>query len=231
MRIVGLIGGLSWESTVTYYSQINQTVRQRLGGLHSARLILYSLDFQPIERLMQTGDWNAAGLSLAAAARTLEKAGAQGLILCTNTLHLVAPAIEAAVGIPLLHIIDATAADIRRAGAGTIGLLGTRFTMEQPFYRERLEDRHGIKVLTPSAADRELAHGIIFEELCVGRLLDASRAHYRRMMQQLVAQGAQAIVLGCTELSLLIRATDVAVPLLDTTAIHARAAAEWLLAG
>jgi len=229
MRVIGLIGGLSWESTVPYYCHINQAVRARLGGLHSATLILYSVDFQPIERQMQAGDWPAAAQALAAAARALEAAGAEGLVLCTNTLHKVAPAVEAAVQIPLLHIVDVTAAEILRAGLRTIGLLGTRFTMEQPFYRERLELQHGISVLTPAPNDQEIAHRIIFDELCVGRVLDASRQQYRRIMAALVAQGAQAIVLGCTELALLIAAQDATVPLFDTTAIHARAAAEWSL--
>ena len=231
MKIIGLIGGMSWESTVPYYCHINQAVRARLGGLHSASLILYSVDFDRIERLMQAGEWDAAGALLADAARSLEAAGAEGLILCTNTLHRVAPAIAAAVGIPLLHIVDVTAAEIRRAGFRTVGLLGTRFTMEQPFYRERLATQHGIAVLTPGPADRELAHRIIFDELCVGRLIDASRAQYRRIMGELAAQGAQAIILGCTELASLIDATDASVPLFDTTVIHAQAAVDWSLSG
>jgi aspartate racemase len=229
MRILGLIGGLSWESTVPYYSLINQSIRQQLGGLHSARLILYSLDFHDIERLMRADDWDGAGTVLAGAARSLETAGAQALVLCTNTLHRVAGAIEAAVDIPLLHIIDATAEEIARAGFSTVGLLGTRFTMEQPFYSERLE-AHGLKVLTPDSGERELLHRVIFEELCLGQLLERSRAHCQRIMRTLVAHGAQVIILGCTELSALIGAADATVPLFDTTAIHARNAAQWALA-
>jgi aspartate racemase len=229
MRIIGLIGGMSWESTVPYYCQINQVIKRRLGGLHSARLILYSVDFHDIERLMQAGDWDAAGDLLAGAARSLEVAGAQALVLCTNTLHCVAGTIEAAVGIPLLHIVDATAADIVQAGFSTVGLLGTRFTMEQPFYRDRLETLHGLRVLTPNQSDRGVVHRIIFEELCLGRLIASSREQYQRIMQALVAQGAQAIILGCTELSALIGPADASVPLFDTTAIHARKAAEWSL--
>jgi aspartate racemase len=229
MRILGLIGGLSWESTVPYYSLINQSVKQRLGGLHSARLILYSLDFHDMERLMRAGDWDGAGAVLAAAARSLESAGAQALVLCTNTLHKVAGTIEAAVGIPLLHIIDATAEEIVRAGFSTVGLLGTRFTMEHPFYSERLE-AYGLKVLTPDQADRDTLHRMILEELCLGQLLERSREHCQRIMRALVAHGAQAIILGCTELSALIGAADATVPLFDTTGIHARKAAQWALA-
>jgi len=229
MKTLGLIGGMSWESTVPYYQRINQEIRQRLGGLHSAKLVLYSVDFQPIEQYMRADEWDAAGARLAQAARALELAGAEGLILCTNTLHKVAPAIEAAVAIPLLHIVDVTAAAIRRTDIRTIGLLGTRFTMEQPFYAERLLGRHGIRSLTPSAADRELANRIIFEELCLGRVLEPSCAHYRRIIGQLVAQGAQGIVLGCTELAMLITPSDSAVPIFDTTALHAQAAVDWAL--
>jgi amino-acid racemase len=229
MRIIGLIGGLSWESTVAYYCQINQAVQQRLGGLHSARLVLYSVDFHDLERHMQAGEWDAAGGLLAAAARALEAAGAQAVVLCTNTLHKVASHIEAAVGIPLLHIVDATADEIVRCAITTVGLLGTRFTMEQPFYRERLVTNYGLKVLTPGRSEREVLHRVIFEELCLGRLIPASREACRQIMQQLVARGAEAIILGCTELSGLIATADAAVPLFDTTAIHARTAAEWSL--
>jgi aspartate racemase len=229
MKILGLLGGMSWESTLPYYAQINQLVKQRLGGLHSARLILYSVDFHELEQLMQAGDWDGAGAVLAGAARSLEAAGAQGLVLCTNTLHRVAGAIESAVGIPLLHIVDATASDIVKAGFGTVGLLGTRFTMQQPFYRDRLAAAYGLNVLTPDESERAIVHRIIFEELCLGRLIDASRRECRRIMANLVAAGAQAIILGCTELSALVAADDASVPLFDTTAIHARQAVDWAL--
>ena len=229
MKIIGLIGGMSWESTVPYYSQINQIIKQRLGGLHSAKLILYSVDFHDMERLMQASDWDGAAAVLAGAARALEAAGAQALVLCTNTLHKVAGAIEAAVGIPLLHVVDATAADIVQAGFGTVGLLGTRFTMEQAFYRDRLRIGHGLHVVTPNQSDRDTVHHVIFEELCLGRLTASSRTDCQRIMKALVAQGAQAIILGCTELSALIAPSDASVPLFDTTGIHARAAAEWAL--
>ncbi|HEU4374734.1 MAG TPA: aspartate/glutamate racemase family protein [Telluria sp.] len=230
MKTIGLIGGMSWESTVPYYRQINETVRQHLGGLHSAKIILYSVDFHDVERLQHAGDWEAAGALLAVAARALESAGADFLVLCTNTMHKVAPAIEAAVAIPLLHIADPTAAAIRQAGFSTIGLLGTRFTMEQDFYRERLRERHGLAVLVPPPEDRAIVHRIIYDELCLGQVVQASRDEYRRIMDALVAQGAQAIILGCTEIALLVGQQDALVPLFDTTGIHARAAAERALA-
>lgn len=228
MKTIGLIGGMSWESTVPYYRQINETVKQHLGGLHSARIILYSVDFHDVERLQHAGDWEAAGALLGDAARALESAGADFLVLCTNTMHKVAPAIEAAVRIPLFHIADPTAAAIRQAGFSTIGLLGTRFTMEQAFYRERLSERHGLAVLVP-AQDRDIVHRVIYDELCLGRVASESRDQFRRIMAGLVAQGAQAIILGCTEISLLVDQQDASVPLFDTTGIHARQAAEWAL--
>lgn len=229
MKTIGLIGGMSWESTVPYYRQINETVKAHLGGLHSAKLVLYSVDFHEVERLQHVGDWEAAGELLAQAARSLQAAGADFLVLCTNTMHKVAPAIEAAVSIPLFHIADPTAAAIQQAGFTTVGLLGTRFTMEQDFYRERLQTRHGLHVLTPTPADRDQVHRIIYEELCLGQIVAASRAVYQRVMADLVAQGAQAIILGCTEISLLVSPPDASVPLFDTTGIHARMAAEWAL--
>ena len=229
MKTIGLIGGMSWESTVPYYRHINETVKERLGGLHSAKLVLYSVDFHEIEQLQRTGEWGAAGTILAEAARKLEAAGASLLVLCTNTMHKVAPSIEAAVAIPLLHVADPTAAEIKRAGHSTVGLLGTRFTMEQPFYRDRLGDRHGLRVMIPDSEDREIVHRIIYEELCLGVVKSASRSEYRRIMGKLVSQGAQAIILGCTEIALLVTQEDSEVPLFDTTAIHARAAVEEAL--
>jgi aspartate racemase len=229
LKIIGLIGGMSWESTVPYYRQINETIKHSLGGLHSAKIILYSVDFHEIERLQHAGDWEAAGSMLAEAARALEAAGADFLVLCTNTMHRVAPAIEAAVSIPLFHIADPTAAEIKRAGHSTVGLLGTRFTMEGAFYRDRLIDRHGLRVIVPNAEERDAVHRIIYEELCLGLVLPQSREEYRRVMQGLASQGAEAIILGCTEISLLVSQQDSGVPLFDTTAIHARAAAEEAL--
>ena len=229
MKTIGLIGGMSWESTIPYYRLINETIKQRLGGLHSAKIVLYSVDFHEIERLQHAGDWEAAGVMLADAARALEAAGAEFLVLCTNTMHKVAGSIEAAVAIPLFHIADPTAAEIRRAGHATVGLLGTRFTMEQAFYRDRLSERHGLRVVVPDAEDRAVVHRIIYEELCLGIVKPESRAAYRVIMGKLAAQGAQAIILGCTEISLLVDQQDAVVPLFDTTAIHARLAADEAL--
>ena len=230
MKTIGLIGGMSWESTVPYYRQINEAVKAKLGGLHSAKIILYSVDFHEIERLQHAGDWHAAGAQLAAAAQALQRAGADFLVLCTNTMHKVAPEIEAAVNIPLLHIADPTASAIRAAGFSKVGLLGTRFTMEEDFYRARLIEQHGLEVIIPSPADREIIHRIIYDELCLGQVLSASRTQYTRIMQTLVADGAQCIILGCTEISLLVGAQDAAMPLFDTTAIHAHAAAQYSMA-
>ena len=231
LKTIGLIGGMSWESTVPYYRQINETVKERLGGLHSARLILYSVDFHEVERLQHAGDWVAAGALLAQAARSLEAAGADFLVLCTNTMHKVAADIEAAVGIALFHIADPTAEAIKQAGYTRVGLLGTRFTMEQDFYRERLLQRHGLHVLVPDLPEREQVHRIIYEELCLGKIIPASREVYRSVMAELAQQGAQAIILGCTEIALRVDAQDASVPLFDTTAIHARKAAERALGG
>lgn len=231
MKVIGLIGGMSWESTVPYYRVINETVKEKLGGLHSARLVLYSVDFHEIERMQQSGDWAAAGALLADAARALQAAGAECIVVCTNTMHKVAELIVAAVNIPLLHIADPTADAIKRAGHTTVGLIGTRFTMEQDFYRDRLSTQHGLTVLTPPEPDRNIVHRIIYEELCLGKVFTESRDEYRRIMADLVTQGAQAIILGCTEISLLVDQRDSSVPLFDTTYLHARGAAEWALAG
>lgn len=230
MKTIGLIGGMSWESTVPYYRLLNEGVKQRLGGLHSARVVLYSVDFYDIERLQHAGRWDEAGAMLASAARSLQAAGADFLVLCTNTMHKVAPAIEAAVVIPLLHIADPTAAAVKQAGIKTVGLLGTRFTMEQDFYRGRLEVQHGLKVVIPNAADRDVVHRVIYDELCLGITQDASRAAYRDIIGRLVAQGAQGIILGCTEIGLLVGPADAPVPLFDTTALHAASAVELALA-
>ncbi|MGO4261367.1 aspartate/glutamate racemase family protein [Lysobacter sp. TAB13] len=225
MKTLGLLGGMSWESTVPYYRMINETVRDRLGGLHSARLLLYSVDFAEVERLQHAGDWHAAGELLGRAACSLRDGGAQLLVICTNTMHKVAAQVEAASGLPLLHIADPTGAAIRAAGLGKIGLLGTRFTMEQEFYRQRLIERHGLEVLVPPAEDREIVHRVIYDELCLGKILPPSREEYRRIIAGLVARGAQGVILGCTEIGLLIGPQDVEVTLFDTTALHARAAA------
>jgi aspartate racemase len=229
MKTIGLIGGMSWESTLLYYRLINETVRQTLGGLHSAKLVLHSVDFADIEPLQRAGDWQQAGHHMAAAARSLEAAGADCVVLCTNTMHKVAHAVEAASPLPLLHIADATGQAVAQAGIHTVGLLGTRFTMEQDFYRDRLHALHGLKVLTPDEAGRAQVHRIIYEELCQGQVLPASRQIYQRVMADLVAQGAQAIVLGCTEITLLVSEADASVPMFDTTALRAKQAASWAM--
>jgi len=225
MKTIGLLGGMSWESTVLYYQIVNRTVAERLGGLHSAKVLLSSVDFDEIEKLQHAGQWEQAGTVLAREARRLELAGANFLVICTNTMHKVAPQVEAAISIPLLHIADPTAAAIARAGVKTVGLLGTRFTMEQEFYRGRLEREHGLEVLVPPAPDITTVHNVIYDELCRGRVMDASRAQFRRVIGGLVARGAQGIILGCTEITMLVGAKDSPVPLFDTTELHARAAA------
>ncbi|EXI71559.1 MAG TPA: aspartate/glutamate racemase family protein [Candidatus Accumulibacter phosphatis] len=230
MKTIGLIGGMSWESTLPYYRQINEEVRARLGGLHSAKLILYSVDFHDVEWLQQAADWDAAGALLARSAVALQAAGADFLLLCTNTMHRVAGEIEAAVTIPLLHIADATAAAVADAGYATVGLLGTRFTMEEAFYRDRLQQVHGLQVVVPAAAARAAVHRIIYDELCRGIIRRESRELYRQAIDELAAQGAQAIILGCTEIALLVDADDSPLPLFDTAAIHAQAAVDWALA-
>lgn len=228
LKTLGLIGGMSWESTLPYYREINEVVKVELGGLHSAKIILYSVDFAEVEHLQASGQWQAAGVLLAGIAQKLERAGADALVLCTNTMHKVADAITETVGIPLLHIADPTALAIQHAGYTTVGLLGTRFTMEQDFYRQRLE-QHGLTVLTPAQADRDLVHQIIYQELCLGQVHDASRQAYLRVIADLGARGAQAIILGCTEIAMLIQPEDCQLPLFDTTALHARSAAHWAM--
>ena len=230
MKTIGLLGGMSWESTVPYYKIINRVVNERLGGLHSAKLVLYSVDFHDIEQCQRAGQWEDASRMLSAAAIAVESAGAELLVLCTNTMHKVAPQIERAVSIPLLHIADVTAEEIKACRFERVGLLGTKFTMEQAFYRERLEQEHALRVLVPGAEERETIHRVIYDELCLGIVSDASRAEYHRIIDRLVNGGAQAIVLGCTEISMLVTPNAVAVPVFDTTEIHARKAAQWALA-
>jgi len=231
MKTIGLLGGMSWESTAVYYRLINEGVRDRLGGLHSAELVLYSVDFEPIERLQHRDDWSGAAAALVAAARRVEAAGAEFLVLCTNTMHKVAPQIEDAIGIPLLHIADATAAEIRKAGVHRVGLLGTRFTMEQEFYRGRLSDRHGIEVLIPDGPERETVHRVIYDELCVGSIRDESRTRYVEIIRELAGRGAEGVVLGCTEISLLVGPGDSPIPTFDTTVAHARSAVDRAVEG
>ena len=223
MLRIGLLGGMSWESSVEYYRLINEFVRERLGGLHSAECVLYSVDFAEIEQLQHAQRWGDAGDLLAGAAVALEAAGAELLVLCTNTMHKVADTIEAAIGIPFLHLADATADAVSKAGVTRVGLLGTAFTMEDDFYRARLA-RHGLDVVVPDEDDRRLVHRVIYEELCVGVIDDASRQAYREVIGRLCDAGAQGVILGCTEIELLIEQDDVAVPVFPTTRIHAEAA-------
>jgi aspartate racemase len=229
-KVIGLIGGMSWESSAEYYRLINQRVRDRLGGLRSARCLMWSFDFGEIEALQHAGRWDEAAEELIAAARRLERGGADCVLICTNTMHRMADQVQAAIGLPLLHIADPTAERIRAAGLSRIGLLGTAFTMEQDFYKGRLASRHGLDVLVPDAADRALVHRVIYEELVQGRAERASREAYRAIIARLVEQGAQGIILGCTEIMLLVRPEDSPVPLFDTTALHAEAAVDWALA-
>ena len=229
MRTIGLLGGMSWESSSEYYRLINQHIQQRLGGLHSAQCVMYSVDFAQVEELQHRGAWEEAGALLADAAQRLERAGADIVVLCTNTMHKVAPAIEAAIAIPLLHIADPTAHAITREGIRVVGLLGTRFTMEQEFYKGRLVAQHGLEVLVPPADQQAIVHQIIYEELCLGRIVPESREAYRAIMAELVEAGAQGIILGCTEIGLLVQEHDTTVPVFDTTKLHAEAAVDFAL--
>lgn len=229
MRLIGLLGGMSWESTAEYYRLANELVRERRGGLSSARVLLHSVDFAEIERLQVTGDWDAAGEVLAAAAAGLEAGGAELLVLCTNTMHKVAGAIEAATTIPFLHIGDVTARAVKAAGLERVGLLATAYTMEQDFLRDRLS-RYGLTVLVPGPDDRAEVHRVIYEELVLGVIRDDSRAAYRAVINRLVAEGAQGIILGCTEIELLIGPSDSSVPVFPTTRLHVEAAVEASLA-
>ncbi|MEP9363231.1 aspartate/glutamate racemase family protein [Nocardioides sp. CN2-186] len=229
MRRIGLIGGMSWESSALFYDLLNKGVVARLGGLHSARVLMSSVDFAEIEELQRSGDWDRAGELLADEARRLEAAGAELLVLCTNTMHKVAPAIEAATTVPFLHLGDVTAHAVRAAGLSRVGLLGTRFTMEQDFYVDRVAS-HGIEVLVPPLEDRDTVHRIIYEELVLGVVLDESRTAYRDVIDRLVAGGAEGIVLGCTEIELLVGADDSPVPVFPTTQLHVDAALDAALA-
>ncbi|WP_295574414.1 aspartate/glutamate racemase family protein [uncultured Stenotrophomonas sp.] len=230
MKTLGLIGGMSWESSAQYYRLINEEVRHRLGGAHSAQLLLWSVDFAGIKQLQHEGDWNTLGVHMIDGARRLQAGGADLLLICTNTMHLLADRIEAACPLPLLHIADPTAEAIVRTGAHTVGLLGTAFTMEQDFYRNRLQERFGLEVLIPGADDRHIVHDIIYRELIAGVVSEHSRQVYAEVIARLVERGAEAIILGCTEIMLLVRPQDSAVPLFDTTTLHALAAVDAALA-
>lgn len=229
MRTLGLIGGMTWHSTVDYYRLINEGVATRLGGYRSAELIMVSADFAPVEDLQAKGDWTGLGRLMVRAARTLEGAGAQAVVICANTMHQLAPDIEAAVRLPLIHIADAAAAAVKARGLRTVALLGTRYTMEMDFYRTRLETRHGLTVLVPDAAGRETVHGIIYNELGQGKVREESRRAYVGIIEDLVRKGAEGVILGCTEIPMLIKAKDSPVPVFDTTALHAAAAVDFAL--
>lgn len=229
MKTIGLIGGMSWESTQLYYQQINQGIRDELGGLHSAQAAMYSIDFARVEQLQAQGEWFQAGLYLADVAKKVEAASAECIVLCTNTMHKVAGMIEESVQIPLLHIADATAEVIQAASIQKIGLLGTKFTMEDDFYQGRLQDKFGLEVVVPSTEEREHIHRIIYQELCLGEVKPESKRIYQEIMQNLVHNGAEGIILGCTEITLLVGAEDTNVPVFDTTAIHAQQAVKWSL--
>jgi aspartate racemase len=229
MKTIGMIGGMSWESTLDYYRYLNEGVKEKLGGMHSARCLIYSLDFEEMERYQRTGQWDLAADMMVDAAQRLERGGADFLIICTNTMHKSAPEVEAAVGIPLLHIVDATAKAIRAAGVRRVGLLGTRFTMEESFYKGRLQEHFGLDVLVPNAEERSLVHDVIYGELCLGKIENQSKLRYLDIIRSLIGQGAEGIILGCTEIGMLIKAEDCSVPLFDTTQIHARTALEFAL--
>ncbi len=231
MKTIGLLGGMSWESTATYYSLINQGIRRQLGGLHSAECIIYSVEFEAIEQLQRKGKWDQAAAILTEAAKKIEAAGADVLLICTNTMHKVAPAVEEAISIPLLHIADATAEALLEQQISNVGLLGTEFTMEEEFYKGRLQKKYGIKVCIPEEEERRIVHRVIFEELCCGIKNDHSREQFVKITQTLADRGAQAVILGCTEIALLLRQKDTEVQLFDTTAIHSEKAVLYALAG
>lgn len=229
MKTIGMIGGMSWESSLEYYRLVNEAVKEKMGGLHSAKCVLYSVDFGEIEKMLAGGDWEGLETCLGEAGLELKEAGADFLLICTNTMHKLAEKLEAKAGLPLLHIADAAAGEIQAEGLGKVGLLGTKFTMEEAFYRERLEEKFGIKVLIPEAEDREFVNSVIFNELCLGIIKDDSREKFREIIGNLVSKGAEGIVLGCTEIPLLIGQEDAEVPVFDTTKIHALAAVEFAL--
>jgi len=229
MKTIGLLGGMSWESSSIYYRWINEGMKRRLGGLHSAQIVMVSVDFQEIEDLQHTNKWSESGELLSRAARQVEAAGADFLLICTNTMHKVATQIEEAISIPLIHIADATAEEIKGKGIGTVGLLGTKFTMEQDFYAGRLNDKHGLHVITPSEEDREVVHQIIYKELVLGTVREDSRQKFITIMNKMSEQGAEGIIEGCTEIVMLVQQEHTAIPLFDTTAIHAQKAVEMAL--
>lgn len=229
MKTIGLLGGMSWESTAGYYKAINEGVKNSLGGLHSAKIAMYSVDFDPIEKLQHEGNWEETAAILSNASKNIEAAGADFLLICTNTMHKVAPIIEKSINIPILHIADATAEILLEKEIKTVGLLGTAFTMEQDFYKGRLEDKYSLEVLIPNKKDRAIIHNVIYKELCLGLTNDDSKKEYLRIIKSLFDNGAQAVILGCTEIGMLVSQEDTEVILLDTTSIHAQKAVEYAI--
>jgi aspartate racemase len=228
MKTIGLLGGMSWESTVIYYQLLNQQIKAKLGGLHSAKILLHSVDFYEIEKMMRSGNWDGIANYLATAAKALETAGADLILLCTNTIHKIAPKIEAAISVPFVHIADATANEIKRAGLDIVGLLGTKFTMEEPFLIDRFRHQ-GIDILTPNADHRETVHRVIFEELCLGKITMEAKSTYMGIIREMEARGAQGVILGCTEIGNLISQADSPIPLFDTTVLHVKQAIELMI--
>jgi len=229
MKTIGLIGGMSWESSLEYYRILNETIKERLGGFHSAKCVMYSVDFEEIEVMQHKGDWPAATALMIDAAQRVERAGAEMVLICTNTMHLMAPEVEASINIPLLHIVDVTAHAIKSEGYKKVGLLGTRFTMEKDFYKGRLQNQHDIEVIIPGAEERQDVHTMLYNELCLGEIKTESRLRFRQIIEGLVSQGAEGVILGCTEIPLIVQQADYNIPLFDTTALHAKAAVEQAL--
>jgi aspartate racemase len=229
MKTIGMIGGMSWESSLEYYRIMNQAVKEKLGGFHSARCILYSVDFDDVEKMQHQGNWESLTRLMIEAAQSVKKAGSDFLIICTNTMHKMADAVQSAVQIPLLHIADVTAEAVKANGQNRVGLLGTKFTMEQDFYRGRLKDLHGIDVLIPEDEERQTIHDILYNELCLGKIRKLSSEKFQSIIQNLVERGAQGVILGCTEIPLIVRQEDYKIPLYDTTSLHALAAVEFAL--
>jgi aspartate racemase len=229
MKTIGMIGGMSWESSVEYYKLVNEGIHQALGGVHSAKSVMISVDFAEIEVMQKTGHWDEATQMMVTAARQVEAAGADFLMICTNTMHKMADEVQAAIQIPLLHIADAAATAVLEQGIHTVGLLGTRFTMQGDFYKRRLADKFGLKVYTPVAADQDIVHDIIYDELVVGKILPSSKAAYQKIILNLADQGAEGVILGCTEIGLLVKQSDCSLPLFDTTLLHAQAAVQYAL--
>lgn len=229
MKVLGLIGGISWESTVIYYQLVNRRVREKLGGLHSSRCIIYSFDFAEIEALQVAGNWDQAAILMGKAAASLKDGGAEGIVICANTMHKLASAVELSSGLPLIHIVDSTAQRIKQGKFRRVGLLGTRYTMEEDFYKKRLVEKYGLEVIIPDGPDRTTVHDIIYDELCHGVTTEKSRGAYAEVVNRLAKAGAECIILGCTEIGLLLKSDDVELPLFDTAAIHAEAAADWAM--